>query len=161
MLTQTEKVVKIEKDETTQLADNLIREYKKTRWVSNSEKLGKPDSLSAWFSIKEMEDFIREAKENGGDGIKFYYGSFPENYNDIPLYAGRQTIVPVATRSRDTRTGGISNKDIYIIKDGEAKIITSGVPKLCPPLCASGSEGGMADLGITILDKGDKGMMIV
>ena len=35
MLTQTEKVVKIEKDETTQLADNLIREYKKTRWVPN------------------------------------------------------------------------------------------------------------------------------
>jgi hypothetical protein len=161
MLTQTEKVVKIEKDETTQLADSLIREYKKTRWVSNSEKLGKPDSLSAWFSIKEMEDFIRLAKQNGGDGIKFYYGSFPENYNDIPLYAGRQTIVPIATKSSVTETGGTSNKDIYVIKGGVAKILSSGVPRLCPPMCMSGSEGGMADLGITILDKGEKGMEVV
>ena len=127
MLTQTEKVVKIEKDESTQLADNLIREYKKTRWVSNSEKLGKPDSLSAWFSIKEMEDFIREAKENGGDGIKFYYGSFPENYDDHPLYRRKTNHCSGSYPIQETlKLGGISNKDIYIIKDGEAKIL--GVP---------------------------------
>ena len=160
MLTQTEKVVKIEKDESTQLADNLIREYKKTRWVSNSEKLGKPDSLSAWFSIKEMEDFIRMAKENGGDGIKFYYGSYPENYGDQPLLAGRQTIVPVATRSKNTETGRKSNKDIYVVKKGKTKILGGVLPIICPPFCAP-SEGGIGDLGITILDMGEKGMEVI
>jgi hypothetical protein len=161
MLTKTEKVVKIEKDETTKLAENLIREYKKTRWVSSSEKLGKPDSLSAWFSIKEMEDFIRAAKENGGDGIKFYYGSYPENYADLPLLAGRQTIVPVATRSKNTETGGKSNKDIYVIKKGKTKILGGIVPIVCPPHCFSPSEGGIGDLGITIVDRGEKGMEVI
>lgn len=161
MLTQTEKVVKIEKDETTQLADNLIREYKKTRWVSNSQRLGKPDALSAWFSIKEMEEFISTAKENGGDGIKFYYGSYPENYEAQPLLAGRQTIVPVATRSKNSETGRISNKDIYISKNGKLKILGGLVPVHCPPFCAAPSEGGIGDLGITILDMGEKGMKVI
>ena len=161
MLTKTEKVVKIERDESTQLADNLIREYKKTRWVSNSERLGKPDSLSAWFSIKEMEDFIKVAKENGSDGIKFYYGSYPETFEEMPIYAGRQTLVPVASRSRNSQTGGLLNKDIYIIKQGKAKLLSITGPRLCPPICPLGNEGGMGDLGITIVDRGEKGMEVI
>ncbi len=31
---------------------------------------------------------------------------------------------------------------------------------ICPPICSSTSEGGMGDLGITIIDKGEKGMEI-
>jgi hypothetical protein len=34
-------------------------------------------------------------------------------------------------------------------------------PGLCPPHCNLNSEGGMGDLGITIIDKGAKGMEII
>ncbi len=126
----------MKKDETTQLADNLIRDYVKNLLGVQFPKAGKPDALSAWFSIKEMEDFISTAKENGGDGIKFYYGSYPENYVDQPLLAGRQTIVPVATRSKNSETGRISNKDIYIGKNGKLKILGGLIPLHCPLLIA-------------------------
>jgi hypothetical protein len=38
--------------------------------------LGKEDSLSAWWSIEELEDFITEAKTHGADGVKFYFGAY-------------------------------------------------------------------------------------
>ena len=161
MITQVEKAVKTEKDDATELADRMIREYKHTRWVTNSEKIGKPDSLSAWFSVEDMENFLANVKANGGDGIRFYFASYPENYQALPQYAGRQTIVSVATRSKETKTGEIADKDIYIVNKGKAKILGGLNPRLCPPVCMPNSEGGMGDLGITIVDRGNKGMEIV
>jgi len=160
MTTQLKNYVKAGKDVRTTEMDTLIREYKQKRWVANSEKLGKPDSLSAWYSIEEMESFIALAKSNGGDGIRFYYGAYPENYETMPEYAGRQTLVKVATRSRTTASGDIANKDLFLTKNGQLKILCGFNPITCPPKC-SPSEGGMGDLGITIVDKGDKGMEIV
>ncbi len=62
MITQQKKLVKVSKDVKTVEADTLIREYKQKRWVTNSERIGKPDSLSAWYSIEEMENFYRPCK---------------------------------------------------------------------------------------------------
>jgi|SRR5450432_2153126 len=143
-------------------ADVFIREYKKTRWVHNSERIGKPDSLSAWYSIEDIEKFLAKAKSNGGDGIKFYFGAYPENYKQMPEYAGRQTLVTVATKSKITIEGTIANKDIYTISKGKAKILSvDSITKLCPPICSSNSEGGTGDLGITIIDRGEKGMELI
>ncbi len=113
MITLQEKLVKLSKDVKTVEADTLIREYKQKRWVSNSKRIGKPDSLSAWYSIEEMENFLALAKSHGGDGIKFYYGAFPEDYSEKPEYAGRQTLVMVGTKSKLSQMGVIANKDIY------------------------------------------------
>jgi len=55
MLTQTKKIVKISRNANTELAHNLVREYKQTRWVQNSERIGKPDTLSARYS---SHDFV-------------------------------------------------------------------------------------------------------
>ena len=112
MITQQKELVKISKDRSTLHADTLIREYKQKRWVANSESIGKPDSLSAGYTIEEMENFLALAKSHGGDGIKFYYGAYPEDYSAKPEYAGRQTLVMVATKSKSTETGNIANKDI-------------------------------------------------
>jgi hypothetical protein len=164
MLTQVKKplkVSKVSKDISTENADTLIREYKHKRWVQNSQTIGKPDSLSAWYSIVEMENFIALAKSNGGDGIKFYYGAFPEDYTERPEYAGRQTLVSIATKSKLTGNGSIANKDIYIEKNGRIKILSGIVPSLCPPICPFANDGGMGDLGITIVDKGRNGMEMI
>jgi hypothetical protein len=161
MITQQKKLVKNVKDAKTAEADTLIREYKHKRWVQNSERLNKPDSLSAWYSIEEMENFLILAKSHGGDGIKFYYGAYPEDYSPNPEYAGRQTLVIVGTKSKTTESGALANKDIYITTNHNTKILSGlGVPTICPPTCNPPSEGGMGDLGITIIDKGEKGMEI-
>ena len=161
MITQQKKSVRIGKDAGIVQADTLIREYKQTRWIPNSERINKPDSLSAWYSIEEMENFLAVAKSHGGDGIKFYYGAYPEDYSPKPEYAGRQTLVLVATKSKLTEMGTIANKDIYITKNGKTKILSGLLPPICPPSCNPPSEGGIGDLGITIVDKGAKGMELV
>lgn len=144
------------------IVDTLIREYKKKRWAPNSERLGKPDSLSAWFSIEDIENFLVLAKSNGGDGIKFYFGAYPEIYLSKPDYAGRQTLVIVATKSKITDKGAVVNKDIYVTKNGKATILSAlNLPGLCPPSCSPSSEGGMGGLGIAIIDRGEAGMELV
>jgi hypothetical protein len=161
MITLQKKLVNVSKDAKTVEADTLIREYKQSRWTSNSDRIGKPDSLSAMYSIEEMENFLALAKSHGGDGIKFYYGAYPEDYSPKAEYAGRQTLVMVATKSKITEMGSIANKDIYYSQNGVTKILSGGNPLTCPPYCPPPSEGGMGDLGITLIDKGDKGMEIV
>jgi hypothetical protein len=161
MFTKTKKSVLVQKVVQTENADTLISEYKKNRWVSNSDQIGKPDSLSSWYSVEEMEGFLALAKSHGGDGIKFYYGAFPVEYLPKQEYAGRQTLVMVATKSKVTEAGSVANKDIYISVKGRTKILSGVNPILCPPLCNPPSEGGMGDLGITIVDRGEKGMEII
>jgi hypothetical protein len=162
MITQQKISVKTVSNASAGQTADLIREYKKNRWSPNSDRIGKPDSLSAWYSIEDMENFLAFVKSKGGDGIRFYYGAYPEDYAAKPEYAGRQTLASVGTRSKITETGAIANKDIYYPQNGRLRIL-SGVnpPCLCPPYCPPPSEGGMGDLGITLIDNGEKGMEII
>jgi hypothetical protein len=160
MTTQEKKVVRVRKNRNTSEVENLIREYKQKRWVQNSERIGKADSLSAWYSVEELEDFLALAKANGGNGVRFFYGAFPENYSAKPEYAGRQTLVMVATRSRISNDGFITDKNIYRKNNGRVEILSGILPKGCPPACPP-PDGGMGDFGITIVDRGSKGMEII
>jgi len=161
MITQQKNSVKASSDAGSELVANLIREYKKTRWPSNSERIGKPDSLSAWYSVEEIENFLALTKSKGGDGIRLYFGVYPADYLSKPEYAGRQTLVMVGTRSKLTDTGAVANKDIYYSKNGHLKILSGTGPAVCPPWCNPPSEGGTGDLGITIIDKGEGGMEVI
>jgi hypothetical protein len=160
MATQQKKSVRDAKYVNTQHVDAVLREYKQTRWVQNSERIGKSDSLSVWFSSEAIEDFLAATKSNGGDGIKFYFSVYPADFALIPEYAGRQTITMVATKSRRNEIGEVANRDIYITRHGQSTILAANMGGLCPPGCNPRNEGGMGDLGITIIDKGDKGMEI-
>jgi hypothetical protein len=161
MATQQKKSVRVGKYVNTEYVDTVLREYKKTRWAPNSERIGKPDSLSVWFSMADIEEFLEKSKMHGGDGIKFYFAAYPNDYSPRPEYAGRQSIVMVATRSKQTDLGRIANKDMYITRHGESTIMALNKGNLCPPICDAPSEGGTGDLGITIIDKGDKGMEVI
>ena len=161
MITQQKNSVKSGLNAGSGQVGNLIREYKQNRWSPNSERIGKSDSLSAWYSIEDMENFLALAKSKGGDGVRFYFAAYPAEYAPKPEYAGRQTLVMVGTRSKITETGAAANKDIYYSKNGRLKILSGVLPVTCPPSCNPPSEGGMGDLGITIIDKGEKGMEII
>jgi len=158
-MTKTQKKsLKVGKPVGTDHVNTVVRNYKKERWVHNSQRLGKEDSLSVWYSIEELEEFIGIAKNHGADGIKLYFGAYDENYKDEPLFAGRQTVVLVATKHKITEAGE-SNKDLYVQTDkGTTTIMAWNAGAVCPPFC--GPKDGFGDLGITILDKGDEGFIV-
>lgn len=153
--TQT-KSIKAGKLVNTEHVNNIISNYKKERWAQNSRHIGKEDSLSVWYSVEELEEFLEKVKEHGGDGIKMYFGAYDKEHAPKPLYADRQTIVLVATKTKETAEGQV-NKDLYISEKEHTTILAYNVGNICPPFCQQNGEG----IGITIVDKGTEGIVIV
>jgi hypothetical protein len=168
MTTIQENSLKVGRYVDTNHVDTVIRNYKRERWVQNSERIGKEDSLSVWYSVEELEGFIQKIKAHGGDGVKMYFGAYPENYDKKPEYSDRQTIVMVATRTKETEAG-VANKDLYI---NPGQILAYNMGSICPPNCGSGGTSkpsGSPDsdgddwggIGVTIVDRGPKGFTVV
>ena len=162
MITTEKKSLQVGKYVNTAHVDTVIRTYKQERWVHNSDRIGKEDSLSAWYSVEELEGFIETAKQHGADGIKIYFAAYPEDYNEVPEYAGRQTVVLVGTR-RTKSDKGATDKDIYINTEKGKEILAYNMSKLCPPFCGTGTKDDGVDtgLGITIVDRKDHGLTVV
>ncbi len=158
MITKQKKSLRAGKQVNTEHVDRVIKNYKQERWIHNSKRLGKEDSLSVWYSIEELEEFIATSKAHGADGIKMYFGSYDKDYTENPLYAGRQTIALVATKEKQTADGPAS-KDIYMNTEEGSSIVAWNAGRLCPPYCIS--TGDSDGIGITILDKGDDGFVVV
>jgi len=104
---------------TTEHVDSLIRNYKKERWLQNSEKLDKADTIGVWFSADELEEFIRTAKFHGADGIRLCFGVYGENASRKGL-DGHQTIALVATSSEEENVMG---KDVYVENNGRSQLL--------------------------------------
>jgi len=156
MQTIEKKSLKVGKYVNSKHVDNVIRNYKQERWIQNSEKLGKEDSLSAWWSVEELEEFIEHAKINGADGVKFYFGAYDKENAPNPDYAGLQTLVMVATKQKQTGSG-VKNKDLYVNTENGNQILAYNAGQLCPPFCLGGPDG----IGVTIIDNGEKGFVVV
>ncbi|HTQ28920.1 MAG TPA: hypothetical protein VMI35_12360 [Puia sp.] len=162
MITIAKKSLKVGKYVDNQHVDAVIRTYKQERWVHNSKRIGKEDSLSAWYSVEELEEFIANAKDHGADGIKFYFATYPVEFQEKPEYAGRQSLVLVATRSREAEDGTTVNKDIYVPTGDTPQILAYNLAKICPPSCGGTfADSDLGDLGITIVDCGEKGMSMI
>src|SRR5258705_6749449 len=139
MIKAQKKSVKVGKLVDTAHVNDVIRNYKQERWVHNSKRLGKEDSMSVWYSVEEIEEFMEKIKEHGGDGVRLYFGAYDKQYSEKPLYAGRQTVVLVATKEKETVTG-IINKDLYINTENGFTILAYNAGGLCPPFCQTGSD---------------------
>jgi hypothetical protein len=118
--------------------NELTSTYKQERWADNSEKLGKADSLSVWFTLDELENFLQKVKAGGGNGVRIHFGVFPQDYRK-PEVAGMQTLVMVANRSKD---GSLENaRELFIDNNGRPEILALDGPTLCPPFCGTGGGG--------------------
>jgi hypothetical protein len=155
MLQIQKKSVKVGKLVKTDHVNEVIRNYKQERWIHNSKRLGKEDSLSVWYSVEELEEFMTKIKDHGGDGVRLYFGAYDQENTEKPLHAGRQTIVLVATKGKETGNG-VTNKDLYIGTKKGSTILAYNAGHLCPPFC----QGDETGIGITIVDKGNEGMII-
>ncbi len=161
MIAIEKKSLSVGKYVSTQHVDKVIRNYKKERWVHNSERIGKEDSLSGWWSIEEIENFLDNAKLYGGDGVKFYFGAYDNEFQERPEYSGRQTLVMVATKQKEGKYGTKVNKDIYINEGNENNILAYNMATLCPPSCGLSVDSDNIEIGVTIVDKGEEGIVIV
>ena len=59
-----------------------------------------------------------------------------------------------------------TNKDIYTTTENGSSILAYNMGKMCPPYCKPGTAGISSDdadwgLGLTIVDRGDKGLTLV
>ncbi len=161
MLTITSKTRKAGKFVNTEHTDTIIRNYKQERWVNNSKHIGKEDSLSVWYSAEELEQFLERIKLHGADGVRFYFGAYGKEYTGNPLYAGRQTLVMVATQAKET-VKGMVDKDVYVNTGNKNSILAYNMGRICPPYCKpSFGDADESGIGITIVDKGEEGITIV
>src|SRR5882672_9446094 len=134
MLEVKKKSVKVGQRVSTKHVNDVIRNYKQERWQHNSKRLGKEDSLSVWYSIEELEEFMETCKIHGSEGIRLYFGAYDKDLAPQQEHAGRQTIVLVATKDRETENGLVS-KDVYIATENGPSILAYNMGRLCPPFC--------------------------
>ncbi len=161
MVKTQKKSLKVGKLVNTAHVESAIRNYKQERWIHNSQRLGKEDSLSVWYSLDELKHFFEMAQENGADGVRMYFGAYGEDHPDQPLYAGRQTIVLVATSNKKVE-GGSFDKEVYVQTEKGSTVLAYNAGRICPPLCSGVGDGGYdyGDLGIAIVDRGNDGMIV-
>ncbi len=145
--------------------DSLLSNYKKERWVQNSKHIGKEDSLSVWYSIEELQEFVETAKRNGADGIKMYFGVYNKETAGDVRYEERQTIVLVASKTKELENGATIDKNIYTVKENKPEILAFNVGRICPPSCSTGTGNGSGgfdwdNMGI-LIDKKEEGMVVI
>jgi hypothetical protein len=137
---------------TKQDVDSFISTYKQERWAANSDRLGKADSLSVWFTLEELEGFLENVKTNGGDSVRFHFGVFPEGYS-TPEFVGRQTIVMVGNRTKDGSYA--TSKELYANNNGQPEIVADIIGTPCPPFCGTGKGKS------TLIVRGDNSMEVI
>jgi hypothetical protein len=158
MSTIEKKSLKVGKYVGNEHVNTVIRNYKKERWVQNSQRLGKPDSLSLWYSVEELEQFLSDIKSQNGDGVRMYFAVYPNETESTKGKDGRQSIVMVATRSKEEENGDLTHKDMYITENGKPVVMAYNMSNYCPPLCAGGLGSG---LGVTIVMNEDNGLSVI
>ena len=144
--------------------DSLLSNYKKERWVRNSKHIGKEDSLSVWYSVEELQEFLDTAKKNGADGIKMYFGVYKPDTAKDTRYEDRQTIVMVASKTKAIENGTTIDKSIYFTGANGVEILAYNSGRICPPCCnstASGNDGFDWDNMGLLIDKKDEGMIVI
>jgi hypothetical protein len=161
MMTIQKKSLKVGKYVNTEHVDTLVRTYKQERWIQNSERIGKEDTKSVWYSVQELEEFIARIKDHGANGVRVYFGVYPKDFAVNPDYAGQQTLAFVGTKSKETELGRV-DKEIYINTETGTSVLAYNFGSLCPTQCGRGDgSGGNPEIGITIIDRGDQGMTII
>jgi hypothetical protein len=158
MNTIAEKSVKIGNHVSKNEMNALTSAYKQDRWAANTERLGRADSLSIWYTVEELENFLNEVKANGGNGVRIHFGVFPEGYRK-PELVGMQTVVLVANRSKD---GSLQNaKELLVSNNGKPEILALDGPIPCPPFCGVGVGTSASSLGQPTLIIRDDSMEVI
>jgi hypothetical protein len=74
--------------------NDRVKNYHESKLKVLSEKLGRPDTTSGWYSLREFEELVKEMYYLHADGLRVYFGAYPD---DDLLYPGQLTIIFVPT----------------------------------------------------------------
>ncbi|MHA4808031.1 hypothetical protein ACX0G9_07985 [Flavitalea flava] len=157
-----EKSLSVSNYVTKQQVETFIGTYKQNTWVHNTERIGKEDALSSWYSLNELEALIENIKVHGGNGVRMHFGIYPEGFAGEPELSGRQALVMVGTRSSDGTAR--TSKELYI--GGENKLLAFVGMHPCPAFCPfpyppTPPAVLQAPITRTLVDMGDKGFSVV
>lgn len=130
------------------ITDNRKEKFKREKYESLCEKLGKQDTQSIWYSRQHISTLLEEIDHAGGDGIRLHFGAYEDDHD----YEGQLCLVMNITRSSSG-----SRKDIILEEESDFKDRSSinrgnngnnvnqirrdfnfGFP--CPPRC-NGDDG--------------------
>lgn len=122
----------------------LFDEYTRTNHeVLMMSRNGEPDSRWYWFSLEDMEGYIKYVKENAkkqklkNPGIRIYMGKYPMNHpkNRMakPEYAGYQTIFLVPTAQQRNRINAKSRSASTEENTDVPSIESMNMTNLAPP----------------------------
>ena len=161
MSTIEKKLVSSGKYVSTEHLDALISNYKKERWIQNSESIGQEDTLGVWYTLDELEEFIQKARIHGADGVNVYFGVYGGKAHR-PELEGKQTIALVATRSEqengDTMVHTNSSPGITPC-DSDFLIYNFAQPQ--PLLPGQQKNGARVSLGVTIVTDSNNRMRVI
>lgn len=129
----------------------LFDEYTRTNnAILTKFRNGEPDSRWYWFSLEEMEGYIKYVKENAKKqklknvGIRIYMGKYPANHpkNRMakPEYAGYQTIFLVPTSQRRLKEKTMSRTETSDENTDVQSIDPMNMTNLAPPPKASAAS---------------------
>ena len=132
----------------------LYDEYSRTNnMILTKYRNGEPDSRWYWFSLEEMEGYIKYVKENSKKqnlknvGIRVYMGKYPVNHpkNKMakPEYAGYQTIflVPTSQKRKKDNVKVMSRTEAPDENTNVESIAPMNMTNLAPPPKASATTG--------------------
>ena len=160
MRTIEKKTVKAGRYVTTEHVDTLIRNYKKERWLQNSERIGNEDTLGLWLSVEELEEFIQTSKMYGADGVRICFGVYGGNARaPRPEMVGKQTVAFVATSSEIDNAGDQLNKDIYIKRDEKPTILAYNM--ITFPTTNPTTPPSPITLGAMMVADKEKGLQVI
>jgi hypothetical protein len=87
-----------------------------------SQAIGREESSSAWYSIKHLEEIMRELYYLNADGVRVYFGSYDQSHEKYP---GQLCLLFVPTAYNEA-----ANKHADIIIDQEENF---GIRKMAEP----------------------------
>ncbi|MEJ5050978.1 hypothetical protein WH221_14200 [Chryseobacterium culicis] len=122
----------------------LFDEYTRTNHeILTKYRNGEPDSRWYWFSLEDMEGYIKYVKENAkkqklkNPGIRIYMGKYPVNHpkNRMakPEYAGYQTIFLVPTSQKRKRDNAMARTEATEENTDVPSIESMNMTNLAPP----------------------------
>ena len=113
--------IEVKHEEPKQLISNDVAKqlndhYNTSRHKVISESINKEDANSAWYSLKELENYIYYIKKEGKnkgynvDGIRFYLGAYPNNPQEYNNKANMTTIFLTPTGKKiEVQKGSVLN----------------------------------------------------
>ena len=122
----------------------LFDEYTRTNHeILTKYRNGEPDSRWYWFSLEDMEGYIKYVKETAkkqklkNPGIRIYMGKYPVNHpkNRMakPEYAGYQTIFLVPTSQKRKRDNAMARTEATEENTDVPSIESMNMTNLAPP----------------------------